>query len=72
MEIIVYDCFGVFERYFAGFGLDCSLSLIENPVLEKSVPLTFNTGDFYFPNIPIVPINYDGFGKLIFFLEFGR
>jgi hypothetical protein len=67
--IIASNCFGVFERYFAGF--DCYLSFIEHPVLDKSVPLTFRIGDFYFPSIPTDPINYDGFGKVTNFLELG-
>jgi hypothetical protein len=68
-DVIVSTCLGVFDRYFVGF--DCYLSFTENPVLEKSVALTFKIGDFYFPSIPTVPTNYDGFGKFTFFLEPG-
>jgi hypothetical protein len=50
--------------------LDCYLSLVEYPVVERSV-LTLMMGDFYLPNRLIDPINYDGFGKFTFFLEFG-
>ncbi len=68
---IGYFCFGVFDLYFIGFV--CYLSFIENPVLEKSVTLPFSNavGFPIVPIGPIVPINYDGFGKFIFFLELG-
>lgn len=56
--------FGVWGLSFdPGDGL-----FIENPVLEKSVTLDFNIGWGLFKT----PINYDGFGNVVFFLELGR
>ena len=42
---------------------------IEKPVLEKSVTLDFSIGCGF--SLFNTPINYDGFGKVVFFLELG-
>jgi hypothetical protein len=42
---------------------------IEKPVLEKSVTLDFSIGCGF--SLFSTPINYDGFGKVVFFLELG-